>query len=42
MRTYYRAQNKNSNLVGHVQKMPPYILSLHSKCTVNVADQNEI
>ena len=33
----YRVQNKNSNLVGHVQKMLPCIQSLHSKCTVNVA-----
>ena len=35
----HRAQNKNSNLIAHVQKMSPCILSLHSKCAVNVAYQ---
>ena len=34
-------QNKNSNLIGHVQKMLPCIQSLHSKYTVNVGNQNE-
>ena len=29
----------DSNLVAHVQKMSPCILSLHSKCAVNVANQ---
>ena len=37
-----RVQNKNSNLVGHVQKMLPCIQSLHSKYTVNVPTKMKV